>query len=95
MNKGDSHDLSFIVPFQGALMGVGLILTTNDNNTKVTWTFSGEDLPVSMQTTASSAFGPTNTGSGSGGVGSRLMISSSLALHLGMTALVVLHSLVI
>jgi hypothetical protein len=79
MQTGESQQYSFTISEDGALMGVGLLLATANNNTNVTWTFVGQNLPASESST--SALNPSATGGNLGPyAGAPTKFGSSLLL---------------
>jgi len=59
LQAGESKQYSFSVGRDGSVMGVGLLVATNDNKTNVTWSFVARELPASQQ--PSTPFQPSNT----------------------------------
>lgn len=98
LTQGQSHDFSFSIPDDGALIGVGLLLATSDNKTNITWTFVGNNQVASQESGSNSATGPSNTKGSTpfgGGVGSAAVteVSKGMVMVMGfsMVAVQILH----
>jgi len=82
LTAGNSQQFSFTIDQDGALMGVGLLLATNNNKTNITWTFAGQDLPPSQQTSQTTSTGGASPTSGSGsGSGANGDIGSASSMY--------------
>jgi len=67
IGEGDEHTHEITIGARGALMGVGLVLPTTDNGTRISWTVEEAPLPNDATGSSTRRAGATGTAGGGGG----------------------------